>query len=261
MRPDSLQLDSTRTKELTLENYPFIHERHRIFPQIFENRKHKKILDITAGIGYFAKIITENYKCEMTCNEVDPNCINQLKKLDVKITSYDIDTGKPLPFADGAFDTILCLATLEHLIHIDFFTQDLFRILADDGFLYFSVPNYASLYQLIPIIKGRTFHDPFGERSRYEFYAHIRYFTYHTIKEYMEHFGFEIDTVYLPIPKGSNKFKEIKKKSKILAFTIQKFFSLLYHISPRWHQEPIICFKKALNRTPDTKKKVRKVLL
>ena len=39
MRTDSKELEATRTEGLTIENYPWLHERHRIFPAIFENRK------------------------------------------------------------------------------------------------------------------------------------------------------------------------------------------------------------------------------
>ena len=257
MRPDSQTLESDRMEGKTLESYPWLHERHRIFPEVFEERNHKKVIDITAGIGVVAKRIIENYRCDMFCNEVDLNCLKELKKLKVNISSFDIDSGQKLPLEDNTFDAVVCLATLEHLVDIDFFTKELYRILSDDGRLYLSVPNYASLYWLIPILRGRTFHDPFGERSRYEFYAHIRYFTYHTLVQYMEHFGFKVDTVYLPVPKSSSKFKEIKSRSRLLAFLIQTFFRAVYILSsPRWHQEPVISFAK-----DNYHKKPRKIIL
>ncbi len=34
-----------------------------------------------------------------------------------------------------------------------------------DGRLYITTPNYASLYWLIPILKGNTFHDPLDEKA------------------------------------------------------------------------------------------------
>lgn len=244
MRTDSKKLEDSRMMGLSLENYPILHERHRIFPEVFEKRDHKQVLDISAGIGVVARRIIETYPCEMHCNEVDETCLTQLKKLNVHITSHDLDTGNPLPLETSRYDAIICLATLEHLLNIDAFVADLKRILRDDGRVYLSVPNYASLYWLIPILKGRTFHDPFGEQSRYEFYAHIRYFTYRTLLDYMKHFGFVPDTVYLPIPKGSNHFMRIRERSKIIGWLIQRFFSALYKLSPRWHQEPVICFAK-----------------
>ena len=256
MRTDAKELEASRMQGKTIEDYPWLHERHRVFPQIFENRNHKKVLDTSAGIGIVAKRLCDEYQCDITCNEVDQSCICQLENLDIKLVSFDLDTGGRLPLENKSFDAIICLATLEHLINLDNFVQELYRILDDKGRLYMSVPNYASLYWMIPLIMGKTFHDPFGERSRYEFYAHIRYFTYQTLVEFMRHFGFATDTVYMPLPEGSTKFKEIQQKSKLLAFAIRNFFKFLYQWSPRWHQEPIVCFAKGKSNG-----KIRKVIL
>ena len=244
MRTDSKKLEEVRLTGLSLENYPILHERHRIFPEIFETRQHRKVLDISAGMGIVAKRILENYPCEMHCNELDETCLTQLNKLNAHITSYDLDTGLPTPLRTADYDAVICLATIEHLINIDAFVTDLHRVLNDEGRLYVSVPNYASLYWLIPLLRGKSFHDPFGEQSRYEFYAHIRYFTYRTLLDYMKHFGFIPETVYLPLPKGSSHFLRIRDRSKVLAFLVQKSFHALYLMSARWHQEPVICFAK-----------------
>jgi len=245
MRVDAQNLESGRLEGLSIENYPWMHERHRVFPRVFENRNHKNIIDVSAGIGVTAKRIIDNYSCSLTCNEVEKICLEQLKKLNVKTTSFDLDNEKPFPLETGSFDAIVCLATLEHIILLDHFVEELKRILSENGRLYLTIPNYASLYWTVPfILTGKTFHDPFGERSRYEFYAHVRYFTYQTVVDFLKHFGFNVDTVYLPLPEGSTKFQDIKARSKVLACFIKTFFRLCYHLSPRWHQEPVICFSK-----------------
>lgn len=256
MRTDAKKLEASRMEGKTIENYPWLHERHRIFPKIFENRNHKKIFDTSAGIGIVAKKLCEDYSCDLTCNEIDESCICQLKNLDINLISFDLDTGEEFPVESKSYDAIISLATLEHLVNLDNYVTELHRILEDSGRIYMSVPNYASLYWMIPLLKGKTFHDPFGDRSRYEFYAHIRYFTYQTLVEFMQHFGFCVDTVYLPLPEGSTKFKEIRDKSKLLGFTIKNFFRILYKFSPRWHQEPVVCFAKGTSNG-----KVRKVIL
>lgn len=255
MRADAKALESGRLEGLSVENYPLLHERHRIFPRIFEQRSHGTVLDISAGIGVIAKRIVESYPCVMNCNEVDDICLEQLRKLNLKLTSFDLDSAEPLAFESKSFDAVICLATIEHLINIDQFIKELYRILADDGRLYLSVPNYASLYWMIPLLLGKTFHDPLDARSRYEFYAHVRYFTYRTLVDYMAHFGFRVDTVYLTLPEGSTHFMKIRSRSKLLAFFIRNSLRLLYMMSPRWHQEPVVCFAKS-----DTGK-VRKVIL
>lgn len=244
MRQDAGNLEQARMEGLSFDAYPFLHERHRVFPEVFEDRKHGRILDTSAGIGVVAKRITDRYQCELTCNEVDPSCLEQLSRLPVKTLSLDLDRKTPLPINDESYDAVICLATLEHLLNTDFFAQELHRILRNTGRLYMTVPNYASIYWLIPILRGKTFHDPFDERSRYEFYAHVKYFTYHTLLEYMHHFGFYAEVVYLPLPQGSNKFQEMKQKFPLRAFLIRNMLRLAYVLSPRWHQEPVICFTK-----------------
>lgn len=244
VRTDSRKLEQARMTGLDKDNYPFLHERHRLFPQIFEERRHRRILDVSAGIGIVARKIVESYPGEMHCNEIDATGLRELGKLGVSVTSFDLDTGGKLPVKTGAYDAVICLATLEHLINIDELVTELHRILKDDGRLYVSVPNYASLYWMIPLLRGRTFHDPFGEQSRYEFYAHVRYFTYRTLLDYMKHFGFIPETVYLPLPEGSSHFRAIRDRSKVAASLIRFLFRLLYIASARWHQEPVICFAK-----------------
>jgi SAM-dependent methyltransferase len=235
----------------TLDAYKWVHERHRVFPEIFENRKHQRVIDLSAGIGVVAARISGKYPCSMTCNEVDQTCLEQLRKLPVDIVSFDLDSPDPFPLPDGSYDAVISLATLEHLINIDHFAQEVNRILSPEGRFYLSVPNYASLYWMIPLLRGRSFHDPFNERERYEFYAHIRYFTYYTLVRFLEHFGFTVDTVYLPLPQGSTRFQQIRHQSTLAALLIQNCFRLLYMTSPRWHQEPVICLSKgSLDRKP-----------
>jgi len=244
MRTDAKKLEENRLSGLTLENYPFVHERHRIFPEVFEDRGHRKIMDISAGIGVVAKLVTDRYPCDMHCNEVDETCLRELKKLNVRLTSFDLDTGKPLPIETKTYDAIICLATIEHLINVDEFINDLNRILKDDGRLYLSTPNAAGFLSTITLLRGRTFNNPLDERSRYEFYAHVRYFTYRTLIEYMEHFGFIPDTVYLPLPKQSTRFQRIRNRSRLLSSLIRSACRFLYMTSARWHQEPVVCFAK-----------------
>ena len=47
MREDSIQLEEKRLEDVQdIDDYNMIHERHRVFPQLFENRDHKRIIDI-----------------------------------------------------------------------------------------------------------------------------------------------------------------------------------------------------------------------
>lgn len=261
MRKYAIQLEEKRFEGIRdIEDYPSFHERHRIFPAVFENRQHKRILDIGAGMGVVGQRIKDYYQAELLCNDISPTCLTSLEKLGIRTTSFDIDDAeKAFPFSDGYFDAIIALATIEHLIHIDHFVKEIDRMLCNDGYLYISAPNYSGILYLLPfLISGKTFHDPMSEPSRYEFYAHVRYFTYRTLLEFVSCFGFVPDTVYLAIPKSSSRYQALRAKSKFKALIYRSAMKFMYKsFSPRWASEPVICFRK----TGTTNCRFRKIVL
>jgi len=261
LRKDAIQIEETRLDGINaIEDYSDFHERHRVFPAVFENRQHKRILDIAAGVGCAAQRIQENYPADLLCNDISPTCLRILGELGLPTVSFDIDDAElAFPFSEGHFDAIIALATIEHVIHIDAFVKEIHRILSDDGYLYMTTPNYGSLLYLPRfLLAGKTFHDPLSEssRQRYEFYAHVRYFTYRSLIEFVSSFGFVPDTVYLALPEGSSRYQSLSKP-KALAFRYAMV--LMYNVlSPRWAAEPIICFRRASSRV---NRKFRKVIL
>jgi 2-polyprenyl-3-methyl-5-hydroxy-6-metoxy-1,4-benzoquinol methylase len=265
MKKQAIEIEEKRLEGIqSIEEFPDFHERHRIFPAVFENRQHKKILDIAAGVGCAAQRIHEKYPAELLCNDITPTCLRILKKLGLATVSFDLDDAEQaFPFADGSLDTIVCLATIEHMVNIDHFVQEIRRILSDDGYLYMSTPNYASL-EFLPqyIFKGRSFHDPLSKssRQRYEFYAHVRYLTYRTMIEYVSSFGFVLDTVYLALPGGSKRYLA---SSRIKRIAYRSLMFLMYQLlSPRWAAEPVVCFRKvSADAKNKSRAKIRKVVL
>ena len=134
------------------ETFPVIHERHRAFPAVFEKRNHNKILDVASGVGYVAQRILDNYPANIYCNDISPTALKALGRANIPAVSYTIDSEKPcFPFAEGTFDAVIALATIEHLIYIDNFVSEINRILKPDGYLYLSAPNYAGLIYLLNI--------------------------------------------------------------------------------------------------------------
>ena len=95
MRKDTIQLEETRLQGINdIKDYPSFHERHRIFPAVFENREHKRILDIAAGVGIVGNRIQDHYKAELVCNDTSPTCLKTMRKLGITTTSFDIDDEK-----------------------------------------------------------------------------------------------------------------------------------------------------------------------
>jgi SAM-dependent methyltransferase len=249
MREDAITLEENRLESVThLDDYALLHERHRVFPAVFSGHRHERVIDISAGVGVVAKRIREGYACDLTCNDVSPACLRLLRENGLETASFDIDTPDArFPFADGHFDAVVCLATIEHLIHLDHFVSEVRRILAEDGRLYLSAPNYSGLGYLVRfLITGRTFHDPLKAAERYEFFAHVRYFTYRTMVEYVGSFGFTAETAFVPLPAGSTRYLKLKARSATTAVLFRTFMRLVYLVgSPRWCSEPVVCFKKS----------------
>ena len=53
MRTDALTLEEQRLDRLDFETYPWLHERHRIFPEVLLDKPHGKMLDAAAGTSSF----------------------------------------------------------------------------------------------------------------------------------------------------------------------------------------------------------------
>jgi len=216
---------------------------------------------MAAGVGCAAERIHQSYPAKLICNDISPSALKVLNDLGLETVSFDLDDeDSRFPFEDGYFDAVVSLATIEHIINLDHFMNETHRILSDKGFLYLSTPNYASLVYIPRFwLKGKTFDDPFKEPKKYEFYAHVRNFTYITILEFVSTFGFAPDTVYLPLPAGSSFYKSLRASSPRKAWAYRHIMWLIYKLlSPRWASEPVICFQKTCQLH---QLKPRKVLL
>lgn len=262
MRKDATIVEEGRLQGIEkLEDYPSFRERHRIFPGVFNGRGHQRILDIAAGVGAAARRIHDGYPGEITCNDITPTALNVLKQQGLKTVSFDIDDDTTtFPFPDGHFDAVVSLATIEHVIFLDHHLKEIRRILADQGYLYISTPNYAGLMHLPRyLLKGESFHNPLKEGAKYEFYAHVRYFTFKTLLDFVSSFGFSPVEVYLPVPQSSSYYLALQAKSPLKAWVFRSSMKLLYTLgSPRWASEPVICFQKT-DQKPS--KKYRKIVL
>jgi SAM-dependent methyltransferase len=263
MRADAIEVEEARLVGIeSLDDYPWFKERHRVFPAVFEGRDHKRIIDLSAGVGCSAIRVKELYGADIICNDVTPTCLKVLGRLGLSTVSFDIDDASaPFPYPDDSFDCVISLVTIEHLTNTDHLLAEIHRILAPGGFLYIEAPNMAGLEHTANLLfKGREFGNPLGDvDERYEFFGHIRHFTFASIRDYVASFGFKLDTVYIAAPGGSSRYKALHKRSPILALGF-KYAMWLRHLvlSPRWACEPILCFEKA---SSEGRRRLRKVVL
>ena len=109
MREDAIVIEEARVGAFDSQNeYDMIHERHRIFPGIFEDRSHNKIIDISAGVGIVGKRIQENYPADIICNDISPSCQRIMHESGLQTVSFDLDTSnEPFPFKNNHFDALI----------------------------------------------------------------------------------------------------------------------------------------------------------
>jgi SAM-dependent methyltransferase len=111
----------------------------------------------------------------------------------VASTSNDL-RNEPLPFIDGAVNSVTCLEVLEHLSDVPyreattlngvlFFLEELYRVLAVSGRALITTPNAASIWALQRILLGE-------HPAMYDW--HFREFTIPELRQLCEYVGFEV---------------------------------------------------------------------
>jgi SAM-dependent methyltransferase len=119
-------------------------------------REHLKILDIPAGNGMLAQKL-RSLGHNVTCAD-----------LNTERKEYDfVNMEKTFPYPDGAFDTVICLEGMEHVIDAFYLVREICRVLAPGGFAVISLPNVQSFYSRLKFLFTGTFYQFEPEHNRH----------------------------------------------------------------------------------------------
>lgn len=102
-----------------------------------------------------------------------------------------VDDAAELPFTDGAFDLVVCVEVLEHLLRPDRAAREIARVLAPGGTLIATVPNTAYWRRRLDALLGRW--HPMGDAlsvSQPWRDPHLRFFTRGTLGAMLAATGF-----------------------------------------------------------------------
>lgn len=117
-----------------VSNFPgYMHRVREILEQ--QASAGQRVLDMPAGSGKFADSL-KTLGLEVTCGD-----INQERP---EFVYTDMD--KPLPFADGSFDWVICMEGIEHVLNPAQLVQELCRITAPGGRVIVTTPNIHNFY-------------------------------------------------------------------------------------------------------------------
>lgn len=187
--------------------------RRRYFRDVvdFLPQRSLKCLDLGSGIGFeFERMLLSHNARECVAVDcVDRIAPNRIRKLPDKINYIQRSVEDKLIFEEK-YDCIFCFEAIEHIDNTDVLIQNCYNNLKDNGILFISCPNLASLYSRIELLMGYQPHllEISNEYANYgtgifgrlnnpddSVIHHIRGITYRAMKELLVTNGFKIDKV------------------------------------------------------------------
>lgn len=113
--------------------------------------KGQRILDAGCGHGALCKLIIDKLSSEYVVGlDISSNRVRVAKRYLGPRVELIIGDIHHLPFRPGAFDVVLCLETLEHLLDINKGICELLRV--STKYLILSIPNYLNLGGFFTIV-------------------------------------------------------------------------------------------------------------
>ena len=192
------------------EAVPLAHEAiHDVVTEILQSSaKRGALLDVPAGEGALAaRLIPLGFAVK--CCDLYPE-IFRVKGVEIKRG----DLSGVLPYADGAFDFVVCLEGLEHIENPQQAVREFARLLKPGGELVVSVPNILNIEERFKwLVGGYTSHfKPLShehlESLRRDFGGmeeialHVNAISYSELRYTLEKYGFEIRRLYRDKPKA-----------------------------------------------------------
>ena len=165
----------------------------------------KRFLDVGCGTGTFAYLVKERFD-EVYGADIEAAAVKRANKIGIKAFTVNLNE-QSLPFKDGYFDTISCLAVIEHVFEPEAL------IIKKGGTLILDTPNLRYLKHLASIIIKGEFPKTSGDIEHSYDGGHLHYFTFNDIKHLLSEYGFEIDQhikAHLPETKKKILYKALK---------------------------------------------------
>ncbi|HEY3768795.1 MAG TPA: class I SAM-dependent methyltransferase [Candidatus Angelobacter sp.] len=161
------------------------YSRHRIFVDLA--CQGKRILELGCADGYISRHLSER-GCSVTGVEIDAEAAELARSWCEKVVVHDLNDLEWANQVGGKFDTILCGDVLEHLAKPETVLRRIRRLLLPGGRVVICLPNIAHIRIRLKLLLGRFDYGPTGIMD----VTHLRFYTYKTAQEFIEHAGFRI---------------------------------------------------------------------
>ncbi len=132
--------------------------RFAFFDPIIGDWRGLSVLDLGCGGGFMAAALA---KRGTIVTGVDPSeraidLARRRAQEDQLEIAYCVGSGESLPFADGAYDIVVCVDVLEHVEDLDRVLLEVRRVLRPGGIFLFDTINHTRLASFIMVTVGET---------------------------------------------------------------------------------------------------------
>ena len=134
-----------------------------------------RALDLGCGDG---RLTVELDAAERTAADVSEAALARARARLPDVRIVELEPDAPLPFADGTFDLVLCVETVEHVRDVQLFLSEVRRVLGPGGTLALTTPATA------PLARPE---DPLS--------PHLHRFTRRSLRRVLDGLGFELQSL------------------------------------------------------------------
>jgi SAM-dependent methyltransferase len=151
--------------------------------QLLADRPGGPLLDVGCWDGQF---ITNLVEPPVFGIDLSPTALHAAQARGVTGVRAQAEQG--LPFANGAFGTVVAAEIIEHVFDTQAFVRELARVTRPGGWLAITTPNLVALSGRAQLLLGRSPHNVEFDASPGTA-GHIRYFTFDTLEQLLRRVG------------------------------------------------------------------------
>lgn len=186
-----------------------------ILSEFLKSKKVKTVLDVGCGSGWMINYL-KKYGFEMKGVDISYEALKISKQIKASATK--------LPFKDEAFDAVISISLIEHLIpkEVDKFLLESRRVLNKKGWLFLVTPNLSTPLRRVQGKKWGGYADP----------THINLYTPNKLRKLLKSFNFNNFQLTFPYSPKIPQDLGFPKKFERLPKTLRNFFYYLVISSP-----------------------------
>jgi len=162
-----------------------------------------RLLDVGCGSGALGSVLLSSGRYEEVHGlELSEEAAARARERGLRALAFNLNAGR-FPYPDGSFDTVTCLAVIEHVFDPRRLLNEIARVLAPGGTLVLDTPNIRYAKHLWALLVRRRFPITAGDaedlRLAYDG-GHLHYFTYRDIARLLNDRGLKPERFFRILP-------------------------------------------------------------